>query len=268
MAPHRTAARACPSADRGHRRRRRPPIGAADPDRAARAARVRHVGAAWGRDGHRARLRRRAGAVLRGRRSGPAVPRPRRALQQAGHRRPAPAAAGAAVRPVLRVAPAPRARLDARRAGPGLRARRPGGQPRADPVGARRHRARCPVGRGADPQSAACSACSSRSSRSCCWRAAGWVAATARASSAGITASTRYSGETHVALRALPLTKAQGAEEWELRRRDAQLHDLADAGTSLVWAQAAYTADRGRRRGRRGHRRPDGRWRRGRPRCR
>jgi ABC-type multidrug transport system fused ATPase/permease subunit len=54
-----------------------------------------------------------------------------------------------------------------------------------------------------------------------------------------------YSGDTHVALRALPLTKAQGAEESELRRRDGQLHDLADAGTSLVWAQAAYTAAEG-----------------------
>ncbi|MEA2299753.1 MAG: ATP-binding cassette, subfamily bacterial [Solirubrobacteraceae bacterium] len=54
-----------------------------------------------------------------------------------------------------------------------------------------------------------------------------------------------YSADTHGALRALPLAKAEGAEDWELRRRAGGLDELAEAGTSLVRAQGAYTVVHG-----------------------
>jgi ABC-type multidrug transport system fused ATPase/permease subunit len=54
-----------------------------------------------------------------------------------------------------------------------------------------------------------------------------------------------YSADAYVALRSLPTTQVQGAEAWELRRRRTQLGELADAGTSLVWSQSAYSVAQG-----------------------
>jgi ABC-type multidrug transport system fused ATPase/permease subunit len=54
-----------------------------------------------------------------------------------------------------------------------------------------------------------------------------------------------YSADTHAALRALPLTKAEGAEGWEVARQETGVRELAESGTELVWAQAAFSTFHG-----------------------
>jgi ATP-binding cassette, subfamily B, bacterial len=52
----------------------------------------------------------------------------------------------------------------------------------------------------------------------------------------------RYSAAAQQSLRAMTLTKAHGAERYELERRRAEIDALAEAGQSMVWAQGAYIA--------------------------
>ena len=50
----------------------------------------------------------------------------------------------------------------------------------------------------------------------------------------------RYSAATQQSLRAMTLTKVQGAERYELERRRSEIDVLTEASRSMVWAEGAY----------------------------
>jgi ABC-type bacteriocin/lantibiotic exporter with double-glycine peptidase domain len=54
------------------------------------------------------------------------------------------------------------------------------------------------------------------------------------------TAFDRFSGQTHLALRSVTLTKVQGAKRSELALRERELEMLGNAGQSMSWLYSAY----------------------------
>jgi ATP-binding cassette subfamily B protein len=54
-----------------------------------------------------------------------------------------------------------------------------------------------------------------------------------------------FSDAIQLALRAMPLTKVEGAERWELGRRREEIDELAATGSALTWSGSAYTLVQG-----------------------